>query len=295
VSTDIIPFSPGAIPAHIRDAGQSDLTKELMQSIRSGRRISIRGKMFRLVVGGEEIAKRPQSIDVIIVNVAKDISRTYYEGAYDPKAEAVPPTCWSADSKVPHPSVENPQHRNCNDCPMNVKGSGQGQSRACRFKRRVAVVLADSVDSGVHMLELPATSLFGDSKGDITRMPYEQYFKYVASLGHSIDRIVTRMSFDEDSDSPKLFFSPIGFPSAEMMPKLAEYGSSLEAKSAITMTVYQADRPKLPVPEQEAAPTVKATRKEPSAPTGKKDLNDVLGKFARKSVTQTNDTEVDDE
>jgi hypothetical protein len=288
--TDMIPFSAG-VPAHIREAGQSELTKGLMQSVRSGRRISIRGKMFRLVVSGEEIAKRPDSIDVVIVNVAKDISRVYYAGSYDPKAEASAPTCWSTDSKVPHPSVENPQSRNCNDCPMNVKGSGQGQSRACRFKRRIAVVLADSIDSGVHMLELPATSLFGT--GDLTHMPYEQYFKYVSGLNHSIDRVVTRISFDEDSDAPKMFFAPIGFPSAEMMPKLAEYGASLEAKSAVTMTVYQADRPRLGAPAEavESAPVVKPSRKEATAAPVKKDLNSVLSKFAGTSKSADTDDE----
>jgi len=267
----------------------------------TNKRISIRGKVFRLIVNGEEVAKKKDALDVVIVNVAKDVSRTYYAGTYDPTADAAPPTCWSADSKAPHPSVENPQHSNCNDCPMNIAGSGQGTTRACRFKQRIAVVLADDLDSGVHMLELPATSLFG--KGDIAHMPYQQYFKYVASQNHSIDRLITRISFDDDADTPKMFFSPIGFPSREAMPKLIEFGQSPEAKLAVTLTVYQADKGQKALPslkdaikanggevDEDEEPKVKAKKPADVVPA-KPDVSAVLAKFANKKRA----TEVDDE
>jgi len=265
------------------------------------KRISIRGKVFRLVVNGEEVAKAKNQLDVVIVNVAKDVSRTYYEGAYDPTADAVPPTCWSADSKTPHPSVENPPSKSCADCPMNVSGSGQGTTRACRFKQRIAVVLANDLDSGVHMLELPATSLFG--KGDIAHMPYQQYFKYVSSQGHSIDRLITRLEFDDDADTPKLFFSPIGFPSRESLPELVNFGQSPEAKMAVTMTVYQADKGQKALPslkdaikanggevEEDDEPTVKPAKKKETL-TDKPEVNDILAKLANKKRS----VEVDDE
>ena len=300
---NMIPFSTNLVPDYIREEGQSELTKGLMQKMGGvSKRISIRGKVFRLVVNGEEVAKKKDELDVIVVNVAKDVSRTYYVGTYDPTAEAAPPTCWSADSKVPHPSVENPQHKNCNDCPMNIAGSGQGNTRACRFKQRIAVVLADDIDSGVHMLEIPATSLFG--KGDISHMPYQQYFKYVASQGHSIDRLVTRISFDDDADTPKLFFAPIGFPSREALPKLIEHGQSTEAKMAVTMTVYQADKGQKALPSlkdaikanggevEESEPEVKPAKKKETL-ADKPDVNAVLAKFANKSKPAA--TEVDDE
>lgn len=238
---------------------------------------------------------------MVIVNVAKDVSRTYYAGTYDPTADAAPPTCWSADSKNPHPSVENPQHSNCADCPMNIAGSGQGTTRACRFKRRIAVVLADDLGSGVHMLELPATSLFG--KGDIAHMPYEQYFKYVASQGHSIDRLVTRISFDDDADTPKLFFTPIGFPSREALPELVELGQSTEAKMAVTLTVYQSDKGQKALPslkdaiksnggevDEDEEPTVKPAKPKASVPA-KPEVGDILAKLANKKRS----VEVDDE
>jgi hypothetical protein len=300
--SDMIPFNAGMVPDYIRSEGQSELTKDLMQKMGgTNKRISIRGKVFRLIVNGEEVAKKKDALDVVIVNVAKDVSRTYYAGTYDPTADAAPPTCWSADSKAPHPSVENPQHSNCNDCPMNIAGSGQGTTRACRFKQRIAVVLADDLDSGVHMLELPATSLFG--KGDIAHMPYQQYFKYVASQNHSIDRLITRISFDDDADTPKMFFSPIGFPSREAMPKLIEFGQSPEAKLAVTLTVYQADKGQKALPslkdaikanggevDEDEEPKVKAKKPADVVPA-KPDVSAVLAKFANKKRA----TEVDDE
>lgn len=278
---DMILSKNNSVPDYIRESGQSDLTKDLMQKMGgTNKRISIRGKMFRLVVGGEEVAKRPESLDVVVVNIAKDVSRTYYAGAYDPKAEAAPPTCWSADSKVPHPSVENPQHKNCRDCPMNIEGSGQGTTRACRFKRRIAVVLAEDLDAGVHMLELPATSLFGKGKDDKT-MPFEQYFRYVASQNHSIDRLVTRMRFDDDADTPKLYFSAVAFPTREMMPKLIEYGQSEEAKMAVIMTVYQVDKKESSEPSE---PVVRSAKKE--TPSPKPDVSEALSKFANKGASK---------
>ena len=288
--SDMTIFSSNAIPDYIREAGVSDLTKEMMAKMggSSIKRISIRGKVFRLNVGGEEVAKNTNGyMDVIVVNIAKDVSRTYYAGAYDPKAEAAPPTCWSADSKTPHPSVVNPQHKNCRDCPMNIEGSGQGKTRACRFKRRIAVVLADDIDAGIHMLELPATSLFG--KGDANTMPFEQYFKFVASQKHSIDRLVTRMKFDDDADTPKLYFSAVAFPAREAMPKLAEYAASEEAKMAVTMTVYQADqKPALEAPAEPDLPIVRGAAKK-ETPTQKADLSEAITKFGNKKATVVDD------
>lgn len=284
--SDMILSKGNSVPDYIREAGQSSLTKDLLQKMGGmNKRISIRGKMFRLVVNGEEVAKRSEYLDVVVVNIAKDVSRTYYAGAYDPKAEAAPPTCWSADSKVPHPSVENPQHKNCRDCPMNIEGSGTGTTRACRFKRRIAVVLAEDLEAGVHMLELPATSLFGKGRDDKT-MPFEQYFRYVASQNHSIDRLITRMRFDDDADTPKLYFSAVAFPTREMMPKLIEYGQSEEAKMAVVMTVYQVD--KKDDTSDDSEPVVRAAKKE-SAPT-KPDVSEALNKFVKKSAAK----EVDD-
>jgi len=239
---ELIPISDlNNVPDYVRGDGPSQLTKSLMRSGSSNiKRISIRGRVFRCVINGEEVAKNKSGyMDVIILNVAPNYNRTYYEGAYDPKAEAKPPRCWSPDSKHPAKDVLNPIASECDSCPMNVKGSGQGDSRACRMKRRMAVALATDLDSGVFQIELPGASIFG--KGDGEHMPANQYFRYVGSQNYNIERVVTRMYFDDDADNPKLFFTVVAFPSKKMLPKLAELINSNEAREAIDFQVFQTD------------------------------------------------------
>jgi len=276
MSNELVQFSLTSVPDYLREE-QSELTKSLMQNMGSSlKRISIRGRKFRCVVGGEEVARIDKDyMDVVIVQVAKDPARQYYPGAYDPKAEAAPPACWSADSRVPHPSVEDPQAKSCAECPQNIAGSGQGSSKACRLSKRIAVVLADDMNSGVYMLQLPATSVFG--KGDAAHMPYDQYFKFISSQNQSIDRIVTRIRFDDDSDAPKLYFSAVAYPPKEALSLLVEYGKSQEAKMAITMSVVKKAEgaPRIAAP---AEPTVRAAKPE-KAPTAKASVADAISKF----------------
>ena len=251
MSYEIIPFKPNVIPDYIRGEGPSELTKNLLKQGVSVKRISIRGKIFRLIVGGEEVAKNKQGyLDVIVVNGSPEYNRTYYEGQYDPRAEEhAAPRCWSYDSNVPAPDVAEPMHDNCRDCPMNVKGSGNGDSRACRIKQRIAVLLAVDPDSGVYMLEIPAASIFG--KGQDNLLPWEAYVRFVASQNLGVDRLITRITMDEDSETPRLLFTPIGYPSKAMIPLIDEMGKSDDARLAVQMTVYQADTAKaLPTPKK---------------------------------------------
>jgi len=277
MSNELVTFSLTNTPDYIRES-QSELTKSLMGNMGSTlKRISIRGRKFRCVVGGEEVARNDKDyMDVIIVNVAKDPARQYYPGVYDPKADAVPPECWSADSRMPHPSVENPQASSCADCPQNIAGSGQGNSKACRLNRRVAVALLDDLNSGVYQLQLAATSVFG--KGDANHMPFDQYLKYIASQNQSIDRIVTRVKFDDDSDVPKLFFSAVAYPPKEAQSLLVEYGNSQEAKMAVAMSVVKKAEgaPKIAAP---AEPTVRSNGAKAETPTQKPHLKEAISKF----------------
>jgi hypothetical protein len=85
-------------------------------------------------------------LNVVVVNAAA-ISRTYYEGTYDPNNTSAP-TCWSTDTRAPAADVPAEQKKasRCTDCPMNVKGSGQGDSRACRYNQRLAITLEGKPD-----------------------------------------------------------------------------------------------------------------------------------------------------
>ena len=283
-----------AVPDYIKEAGVDELTRSLGGGGGS-KRISIRGAVFRMMVGGEEIAKNEsRSMNIVIVNGTKHVARKFYAGKYV-AGESAPPDCWSNDGITPDASVESPQGPNCDNCPQNIKGSGNGDSRACRYEKRLAVVLADDIKGSVYQLLLPSKSYFG--KGDIDKMPFEQYAKYVASQGYNINMIVTEMKFDSDSDNPKLTFKPIGFLSKEQWEVAKQQGATLDAKQAIVMTASQSDaKPKAIAAsvastvnkdevkaEAEAAvpePTKKVSKKAAEAPTEKKDLAEIMGNWA---------------
>jgi len=204
-----------------------------------GKRISIKGNKFRLFVDGEQVSvSKEDHLNIVVVNVAA-VSRTYYEGTYDPNNTAAP-TCWSADTKTPSPDVPADQRKasRCTDCPMNVKGSGQGDSRACRYNQRLAITLEGKPDE-VYQLQLPATSLFGDGKNG--KMPMQAYAKFLDAHDTPIIAVLTKMSLDENSETPKLFFSPVRPLTEEELNEAVAVKDSEDAIKAITLTVSQTD------------------------------------------------------
>jgi hypothetical protein len=224
-----------------------DLMKELMETNKrlmgSGGggmpRISIRGGRFRLIEGGEQVSvSKSDTMNIMIIEAAT-ISRTYYEGTYDPENPA-PPTCWSHDSQVPSPDVPEDQRKaaRCADCPMNIKGSGQGNSRACRFAQRLAVMLEGDLEK-VYQMQLPATSIFGDAKGK--DMGMQAYVKFLHSRGAPVQAVLTEMRFDEDSETPKLFFRPARALEEDEVQVVLEKRAAPEVQDALTLTVSQAD------------------------------------------------------
>lgn len=203
------------------------------------RRISLRGGKFRQVVNGEEMrVSKNDSMEMVIIDAAK-IARTYYEGTYDPKNPA-PPMCWSADTNTPSPDVPEDQRQasKCLDCPQNIKGSGAGQGRACRFSQRLAIAFPQKMDE-VYQLQLPATSIFGDAENG--KMPMQAYAKFLRANNTPAVAIVTEMSFDENSEVPKLFFKPVRPLTEEELEKALEMREHQDTKRAVTFTVAQTD------------------------------------------------------
>lgn len=237
--SNIALFSSGNVPAFVKRE-LSDVAKALVGSAASGKRISIKGGVFRLLVDGQQVAAVDERfLDVVIVAAAPKIGRTFYMSKYDPENPAGP-DCWSADGDKPDPTAANPQHSNCAQCPQNIKGSGQGESRACRFSQRLAVVLANDVDGDVMQLQLPATSIFGKAEGE--NHPLQSYARFLAAQGVSPDTVVTRMKFDTTAESPKLFFKPMRWLTEDEYADAQEQGRSEDAKRAITMSVAQTDK-----------------------------------------------------
>jgi hypothetical protein len=274
------------IPAYLKRAGMDDLTKSLAGNT-GLKRISIRGGVFRMMVNGEEIAKNEgRAMEVVIVNGGRNIARQFYAGKYV-AGESSAPDCWSNDGNAPDASVEEPQAKTCEGCPQNIKGSGQGDSRACRFQQRLAVLLADDIDGDVFQLVLPSKSIFG--RGDLDKMPFQQYAKYVGAQGKSINTLVTEIRLDSDSDTPKLTFKPLKYLTEGQWETAKEKGDSPAARSAVMQTPATTDGAKVKpamqavvvekVEAEEVPEPTKRASKKNAEPIPKKDFKDVISSW----------------
>lgn len=290
MANDISLFDGGSqLPGYLKELQVDSVTKALMGSGGGGgiRRISIKGGVWRCMVNGKEVSKNEdRALQIVIVNAAPHNSRTFYEGAYSEGAEATRPACWSNDGLVPDQKAASPQASRCLDCPQNVKGSGQGDSRACRYSRRLAVVLANDIGGEVYQLTLPGKSIFGE--GEHNKWPLEAYSKFIGSKGFPITAIVTEARFDTAQATPVITFKPVRFLELDEHAVAVKQGATDAAKKAITMTVAEADgvkKPALAAPVKEAAKEevvevsepVKRPAKKPEAPVADKgDLSKIL-------------------
>jgi hypothetical protein len=246
------------VPASARAGEVSELTKALAGNMGGGtsRRISTRGSVFRKVVNGEEVGKlKDREMNVVIVNALPKVSRQFYSKAYDPQAEATLPDCWSNLGDVPDAKAKNPQSASCATCPQNVAGTGANGSRACKFQRRVALILEGDMNGDVYQMNFASKSLFGKGEGNVH--PFESYTKFLTANNESIDRIVTQISFDTNEDSPVLKFSPVRHLTDEEIDVVVDAASSYEAKNAIQLTVAAQDKAnKLQLPKAAPKPAV---------------------------------------
>ena len=245
-------FNPSNVPAFAKNAELSATTLALAGNVNAGsgmKRVSIKGGVFRLLASGKEIASiEDRHLDVIIVKAAPKVSRIFYAGGYDKDAAAAAPDCTSADGEKPDAGVKNKQSSSCTTCPQNIAGSGNGQSRACRYQQRLAVVLANNPDGDVLQVTLPATSIFGKEDGD--KRPLQAYARYMAAQTPpvNLDAIVTRMKFDTKAESPKLFFSPMRWLTDDEYESAVEQSKSKDAEKAVAVTPASADGVVAPAP-----------------------------------------------
>jgi hypothetical protein len=282
------------LPDYLKEVQLDDVTKALSGGNNSTKRIALGNNKFLLKVNGAEISKtNSDKLEVVIVNASKHISRTFYVKAWDPKADAAPPDCWSNDGEKPDATVKEPQHHACIGCPQDIAGSGQGETKACRKNRRIAVALASDLGGDVYQMTLQSKSVFYDMKhpGDLEHMPFNQYAKYVGTQGYNLNSLVTEMRFDGDSTVGKLFFRPVRFLEKPEWEESVKQGETAAAKNAITMSVPSGDnKPKLEAPvkvevanvavevETVSEPTKRAEKK--AEPKAKPDLKSVMGDWS---------------
>lgn len=286
-------FKQGGAVTSSRAEGMSELAKSLVTNTNNSRRITMNKGKFSRVVGGEQAGgKVTGSINGIIINALPKVSRQFYAKPYDPNGEPTLPDCWSNLGDVPDAKASNAQGSSCATCPQNVDGSGQsGKGRACRFQRRVAVLLEGDMSGDIYQFNIPSKSLFGKGTGNVH--PFESYLKFLPANGESIDRIVTQIAFDENETADVVNFTPVRHLTDEEIDVVEAAQSSPECRSVVQLTVAQQDGvrklPQATKPAQAEAveaeeveePVKRASKKaEPTANAPKQNLADVVSAWS---------------
>ena len=288
-----------SLPDFLQTAGVSELTKQLAGKT-GVKRIVPKNGIFRKVVGQEEMGKIKGSLNAIVVNASPKVGRIFYTKAWSPDAEPTAPDCFSNDGQSPDAGAANPQADRCDNCQHNIKGSGMGNSKACRYSRRIAVVLEEdfgtSLEGEVYQMNLASKSLFGDGDGDNTHT-FENYAKYLSHNGKSLDYVLTQITFNENNDNQSVLFTPTRFINKAEFVVTSKAAQRPDVLKMVVMTPYQADASgrapaiasSAPSVANSAPPAVAATEDDDEAPpkkreskakadvpTAKKDLTSVL-------------------
>jgi hypothetical protein len=288
--------SGSVIPDYLREA--SDATTKDIAGSSGGKQISIKGGVWRMVVGGEEVGKNEdRAMNLVVISAGKGVSRTFYADKYE-EGKDIKPACWSAEGVVPNEEVQNPQAKTCATCPQNIEGSGDGKSRACRYSKRLAVALENDIGGNIYRLSVPAKSYFGKADGD--KMPLQAYGKFLSGHGIPITGVVTEARFDTAEAVPVLKFRAVR-PLERSEWELAKSQSLTEdamqavefkmvpSKNAAQQVALPAAFKDVDIPAKEApavdtdvAEPVKRASKAKSEPTpaATKNVTDVLASWA---------------
>lgn len=276
-----------ALPDYLREA--DDITKSLAGGS-SGKQISIKGGVWRMIVGGEEIAKNEdRAMNFIVLAANPHTNRTFFAQKYE-EGKDVQPTCWSEDGVKPNDEVPADQRQcsTCAQCPQNIAGSGEGTSRACRYSRRLAVALENDLEGNVYRLQLPAKSIFGKPEGE--KMPLQAYAKFLAGHGVPMSGVVTEARFDTSEAVPVLKFRAVRPLNRDEWEQAKEAAKSEDALRAIEFKMVLK-------PKDGSAPAAKpaaalfngaavAAREEPKAVEPDGDIEEPVKRQSKKPAVQ---------
>jgi hypothetical protein len=195
------------VPDYLKDlVDESQVQSEfLISSAESVPRISLKGGRFRLIEDGEVIEKINDEMHIVILGVQPEraMAKTYYKGKYNPD-DSSPPDCSSNNGVTPDMWVSNPQNDKCQGCEQNAWGSAValsgGKAKACRDSKRLMVVKAQDIMGIIYILNVTVSSLKNLSA----------YGKLLVQHSVPMAAAITTISFDDDSDFPKLEFEFMG-------------------------------------------------------------------------------------
>jgi hypothetical protein len=201
------------LPEHLKSGPLFEAAKKSLQDAASMAsasnsvpRVSLRGREFRFIENGEEIAKFRDSIDIIILGVEPDQGRmikTFYAKGYQPGVKE-PPTCSSDDGIAPSPWVNEKQAQSCQTCPKNVFGSATSPTgkatKACRDSKRIWIVLANDPKP------IEERTMFGMNVTVASLKSFSEHGRMLASQGQGPAVCVTTATM-LDTEFPQVEFS----------------------------------------------------------------------------------------
>lgn len=255
--SQIIPFDFNQLPAHLR--ANTSINDEVLAHARLGgiTVMSIKGSRFTISKGDEKTLvmnpKDPDSpasnIEVSIIRIQKGVSKTYYSKGYTDGADSVKPDCFSHDGITPDRSIDKPVCNSCTACPKNVFGSKVGdngkKAKACSDTVRIAIAAPDSIEEPM-LLRVPPASI----------KPLHEHVRFVAKKGVEYNKVVTKLSFDPDSPTPLLRFTPVGFVDAETAASINEAFDSDAVQNILGGMTFGTEHAEDPVvAKDEPAPT----------------------------------------
>jgi hypothetical protein len=253
--------------------------------------LSFRGKVFRVVMDGEEnVVKNSagdpvQSVRVIVLKINSDRSRAYFEGQYE-EGKSQTPICWSNDGKTPDASIAEPQAQSCAACPQAAKGSKVSDSgkamAACGTFRRVAIVPTANLDHEPLLLKIPQTSIWDKDNAENEKTgfyAFDQYLDFLRKRGvNHTGAVMTKIKFDPRPSYPKLLFGADNWTPTDWHPKIKALIDDPRLDTLINTTAFEAavratpaaaapadDEPVMPTKAAVAAPAVTKTVPPPTA------------------------------
>lgn len=242
-------------------------------------RISLRGRTFRFIEGGEERLKQNDAIHVVILGVEPEPGRfikTYYEGVYA-SGDSAPPTCASSDGVKPDPWVTSVQSQFCATCSKNQFGSATSRTgkktKACRDSKRIWVVKPDDIEGIVYGLNVPVTSL----------KSLAEFGTAVKSMNVPLSTILVEVGMT-DAEFPLLTFKLAGFLDEQYGIKAMERNESKDwMGSRPTGPALAAPTPQVALPnntqQQTAQPVAQPQQTVQQQKTDGDSVDDILGQW----------------
>ncbi len=204
----IVPLKPTALVPGV--ATRLAKTLDTMVTPSSGAgvfpRISTNKQRFSIVRSGEEPVPIKEGknfaaeLPVVVLAANPGVYKSFYKNKYVPGVDPEAPVCFSNDGNKPHSASSEKQASSCSTCKHNVFGSRISETganaKACSDSKRLLVVSPKDISGEVYMINVSATAL----------KPWNTYVKMLTRNGVYPQTVVTKMSFNQETDFPQLAF-----------------------------------------------------------------------------------------